>query len=338
MQTLRSAPSDESKTRRRTPIASDGRSNAAPHTNRKRRSDAPHALLVASLARPASLAMFLAYEANADEVLTDCVPTGPPQHQSALTDAWTFIDPNGMTVPSMEPSKGKWNPFEDAQLVDAIGQHGPGKWSRIAACVHLRTSKQCRERWCSQLDPRINKEPWNMEEDSTILQMYNESGSTWSAIAKALSNGRTDCAVKNRFYSRLQRDPRCFANEHNNNNPARACTERERSLEGTTRFRNSKKLRFRLQALPPKRLDFATTPHGPDSGYASSDNDDSNFADAFYHWLNGDERHVGPTTDKPGLHCRKMDSARHSPYTRACAKCVLGCATCMPWPSCWVWI
>jgi hypothetical protein len=59
-----------------------------------------------------------------------------------------------------EPGKGRrasqpWSAEEDELLQRAVAEIGPKRWSAIAIAVPGRSGKQCRLRWCNQIDPSI---------------------------------------------------------------------------------------------------------------------------------------------------------------------------------------
>uniref|UniRef100_A0A7N0SZP1 Uncharacterized protein n=1 Tax=Kalanchoe fedtschenkoi TaxID=63787 RepID=A0A7N0SZP1_KALFE len=99
--------------------------------------------------------------------------------------------------------KGPWSPEEDSCLKDFVTRNGVGRWGLIAGELD-RTSKSCRLRWCNQLSPDIYHGPFTRKEDEIIISMYEERGSKWSQIAKALER-RTDNQVKNRWNSNLSK-------------------------------------------------------------------------------------------------------------------------------------
>ncbi len=47
------------------------------------------------------------------------------------------------------PGTGPWTKEEDQLLIDLVNKHGPKRWSIIAASLHGRIGKQCRERYAT---------------------------------------------------------------------------------------------------------------------------------------------------------------------------------------------
>lgn len=113
--------------------------------------------------------------------------------------------------------KGYWSKDEDEQLLEWIKVNGPKKWSECAKYMKKRSAKQCRERWLNHLDPSIRKEDWTPEEDQEIYQLYKKYGTSWSKLAREMK-GRTENAIKNRFYSSIRS---LIANENGTENYSR---------------------------------------------------------------------------------------------------------------------
>lgn len=76
---------------------------------------------------------------------------------------------------------------EDAALIQLVNSHAGGPltcsdWGRFGATMG-KSSKQCRERWCNVLNPKLDKSKFNDVELSVLMEAYERIGSRWSVIA-----------------------------------------------------------------------------------------------------------------------------------------------------------
>lgn len=78
-------------------------------------------------------------------------------------------------------------------LVSELGQ---GRWSDVATYFPGRVGKQCRERWCNQLDPSIKTGKWSEEEERMLIAAHRRYSNRWSEIARELP-GRPENSIKN---------------------------------------------------------------------------------------------------------------------------------------------
>lgn len=99
--------------------------------------------------------------------------------------------------------KGHWTGEEDNKLRVRIGQ-GFKNWTDVSKDIVGRTPKQCRERWCNHLDPRIKKGAWSPLENEALVEAQAYLGKKWAQISKYLP-GRTENAVKIRWKSLTRR-------------------------------------------------------------------------------------------------------------------------------------
>lgn len=100
--------------------------------------------------------------------------------------------------------KGRWTTEEDTRLAELVKRHGTKNWRYIASHLRGRLPKQCRERWCNQLDPHIKKDGLTGEEWITVKRAHEIYGNRWAEIAKQVP-GRTANHIKNQWNTMLRR-------------------------------------------------------------------------------------------------------------------------------------
>mmetsp|Transcript_55371 Transcript_55371/g.115841 ORF Transcript_55371/g.115841 Transcript_55371/m.115841 type:complete len:101 (+) Transcript_55371:64-366(+) len=75
-----------------------------------------------------------------------------------------------------------WTKAEDELILKLVSGYGTRKWCLVAANLHGRSGKQCRERYKNQLDPNIVKDPWTHVEDLAILRAQETIGNKWTEM------------------------------------------------------------------------------------------------------------------------------------------------------------
>lgn len=96
----------------------------------------------------------------------------------------------------------KFTAEEDAMLKLLIDELGSNNWQEIAKLMPNRNAKQCRDRYNNYLIETHRSGPWDIAEDSIIIQKYREIGPKWVEIALYIP-GRSGNDVKNRWYKHL---------------------------------------------------------------------------------------------------------------------------------------
>lgn len=82
-----------------------------------------------------------------------------PEIISALCP--TLCPPYPLSLPRCQVNpdikRDKWEPEEDALLLELVKAYGVGRWAEIARQIDGRTDQQCMGRWRRHLDPSIRR-------------------------------------------------------------------------------------------------------------------------------------------------------------------------------------
>lgn len=108
-----------------------------------------------------------------------------------------------MSLLNKKRAKQMWNKHEDDIVINWVKVNGEEKWVECSKILKSRTNKQIRERWMYVLSPSSHKKEWTEIEDYILYKVYKIYGSTWCLYSKYFI-GRTQIAIKNRFYNLLR--------------------------------------------------------------------------------------------------------------------------------------
>jgi len=98
--------------------------------------------------------------------------------------------------------KTKWTSTEDNILLQLHDING-NNWSKISKIMKSRGSKQIRDRFINNLDPKIKRGNFTIDEDLKILKLKNKYGNKWALISKHFEDRSPDI-IKSRYYSSVK--------------------------------------------------------------------------------------------------------------------------------------
>ena len=128
-----------------------------------------------------------------------------------MSNLWEQIISTSPIHPEKKKRKAgqSWKEDEDTRLLTAVQIYGTSRWVEISKYVGTRSRKQCRERYVNHVCPSIDNREWTNEEDELIMKYHNQFNNKWCFIAKQLK-GRTARAIRNRYYSLMNKPKTCF--------------------------------------------------------------------------------------------------------------------------------
>ncbi|KAJ3429629.1 snRNA-activating protein complex subunit [Anaeramoeba flamelloides] len=99
-------------------------------------------------------------------------------------------------------TKGTWTKIEDTFLTNYVNLLGRDQWNQVGSLVPGRSSKQCRERWNNQLNPKIKTCRFTQEERMLLVNLQRQFGNKWTKISTYFQ-GRTGNQLKNFWHSNI---------------------------------------------------------------------------------------------------------------------------------------
>ena len=98
--------------------------------------------------------------------------------------------------------RGHWSDEEDEILLKLYSVHR-NNWIKISRIMKTRKSQQVRDRFINHLDPKISKEPFDLEEEMKIYDLHFTLGSSWKGY-EAYLPGRTADNIKTHYHSSIK--------------------------------------------------------------------------------------------------------------------------------------
>lgn len=77
-----------------------------------------------------------------------------------------------------------------------VEKYGEGQWSLISTFFPGRIGKQCRERWHHQLNPKINRNAWSVEEERIIVAAHKVCSASLGSAITLCANGLALCQYR----------------------------------------------------------------------------------------------------------------------------------------------
>ncbi|GAB1316610.1 hypothetical protein MFIFM68171_06820 [Madurella fahalii] len=100
--------------------------------------------------------------------------------------------------------KGPWSQEEDAKLKKLVAEHGLS-WVAVSQAMGTRSADQCSKRWNHSLNPELDRQPWQDQENQRLLRALATHGTSWKDIQEKHFPARSANNVKNQYTILMRR-------------------------------------------------------------------------------------------------------------------------------------